>query len=265
MSFLELTAHMDKHLVVNKLFILPAGYGMVKAFFFNTDLGFENPQMIYSPLNIYLLDTSDGPILIDTGLDEVFLNNPNYYDGTPMEGLLYLYLKEEERIPNLLKMAGYKPEDIKLVISTHFHCDHSGGHQYFRETPVLVQKDELTIIDDDTYSPADCRIKNLHYQVIDGDYQLCDNIRLIHTPGHSPGHQSVLINTVNSGYVLLCIDAALTEGIFRNNLPYAAAVPEQAAASLKKIQAIADGYHALPIFGHDEHQVKTLKTYPEFY
>ena len=83
---------MNKQLVVNKLYILPAGHGMLRAFFFNTDLGADNPQMIHSPLCIYLLDTSDGLILIDTGFAEVCLNNPNYYDGSPLEGLLYPYI-----------------------------------------------------------------------------------------------------------------------------------------------------------------------------
>lgn len=256
---------MDKQLIVNKLYLLPAGHGIVKEYFINTDLGFESPSMVHSPLFIYLLDTTDGLILIDTGLDEVFLNNPNYYDGTPMEGLLYLYMKEEHRIPNLLKSAGYKPEDIKMVISTHLHCDHSGGHKYFRETPVLIQKNELTKLDDGTYSPPECRIKDLNYQIIDGDYDLCDNIRLVSTPGHSPGHQSVLVNTADSGYVLLCIDVALTEGIFKHNIPYFAVDPETAAASLSKAQAIAEQYNAVVLYGHDAKQAETVKVYPKFY
>jgi len=258
---------LSKDLVVNKLYIIPAGHGILKAFFFNTDLGADNPQMIHSPLCIYLLDTSEGPILIDTGFAEVFLNNPDYYKGTPLDGLLYMYMNEEHRILNLLKRVGYQLEDIKLVVATHFHSDHSGGNPYFLEsqTPVLVQQNELSILDDENYSPPACRIKGMNYQVIDGDYQLCDNIRLISTPGHSPGHQSVLINTASSGYVLLCIDAALTEANFRNNVPYAAPDPELAATSLNKIQAIAAEYKAFPIFGHDEKQAKALKVYPKFY
>ena len=258
---------MDKRLVVNKLYILPAGHGVLREFFFNTNLGADNEQMVHSPLSIYLLDTSDGLILVDSGFAEGFLDNPNYYNGTPMEGLLYLYMKEEHRIPALLRSVGYKPEDVKLVISTHFHSDHSGGHKYFLETqtPVIVQKNELTILDDETYSPAECRLKDLNYQVIDGDYQLCDNIQLIYTPRHSPGHQSLLINTKNSGYILLCVDAALTEGIFKQNVPYFAADPEQAALSLNRLKAIAAEYNPLVIFGHDEQQAKALKVYPEFY
>ncbi|WP_183563458.1 N-acyl homoserine lactonase family protein [Mucilaginibacter sp. SP1R1] len=256
---------MNKQLIVNKLYLLPAGHGMVREYFINTDLGADNPSMVHSPLFIYLLDTTDGLILIDTGLDEVFLNNPNYYDGTPMEGLLYLYMNEEHRIPHLLKSAGYRPEDVKLVISTHFHCDHSGGHKYFKHTPVLVQKNELPMLDNEDYSPAECRIKDLNYQVIDGDYQLCDNIRLIYTPGHSPGHQSILINTADTGYILLCIDVALTEGIFKHQVPYFAVDPETAAVSLSKVQAIAEQYKATVFYGHDARQAETVKVYPEFY
>jgi N-acyl homoserine lactone hydrolase len=250
---------------VNKLFVLPAGYGIVKEYFVNTGLGAGSDKMAYFPLCIYLLETSEGPILIDTGYAEALIDNPNYYDGKSLEGILYPYVKEEHRIPALLKTVGYRPEDISLVISTHFHCDHSGGHKYFPSTPILVQKNELTILDDENYSPAECRLKDLNYRVIDGDHQLSDDILLLSTPGHSPGHQSLLVNTTNSGPVLLCIDAALTESIFTKDTPYIAADPEKAGASLHKLKDVAREYKPLVFYGHDEQQAKNWKTGPEFY
>src|SRR5882724_6125446 len=224
---------------VKKLFVLPAGYGMVREYFVNIDLGAGSDKMVYFPLCIYLLETGNGLILIDTGFPEAFIGRPDYYNGKSLEGLMYPYMKEEHRIPALLSTVGYRPEDISLVISTHFHSDHSGGHKYFPSTPILVQKNELTVLDNEDYSPSECRLKDMNYQVIDGDYQLNNSISLIYTPGHSPGHQSLLIGTERSGYVLLCIDAALTEGIFKRNTPYFAAEPDNATASLNKLKAIA--------------------------
>jgi len=90
-----------------------------------------------------------------------------------------------------------RPEDIDIVILTHLHADHVEQAHKFTRARFYVQKDELEA----TRHPAMATeyvtslFAGLDFEVLDGDTRITDGIRVIFTPGHTPGTQSVAVET----------------------------------------------------------------------
>ena len=98
-----------------------------------------------------------------------------------------------------------KPSDIKFVAVSHTHPDHVGNVTLFPQSTLLVQKAEY-----DWPSPLGPRFKPEHPATkLDGDHDVFGDgsIVIIATPGHTPGHQSLLVKLRMTGAVLLSGDA----------------------------------------------------------
>jgi N-acyl homoserine lactone hydrolase len=142
------------------------------------------------PVYVHTIEHPDGLVLVDTGmidsrpdLDETFAPVPRP-------------LSEE--------LAGR----VALVINTHLHFDHCGGNRRFAGTPIHVQARELA----DGISGADyvnewVDFPGATYVEHDGEAEVLPGIRLLPTPGHTEGHQSVLVDTPD-GLVVLGGDVA---------------------------------------------------------
>lgn len=218
------------------------------------------------PVWSFLLETTDGPILIDTGMPEAFINNPDYYKGTKREGRVVPNMSEGDSIVNVLKRVGYRPDEIQMVISSHLHLDHAGGNGHFRNRPILIQRAEYdAAIGDNEYSPSECRIPDLNYQIIEGDYDLIPGVQVLFTPGHSPGHQSVLVTTERSGPVLLTIDVAYVRENFENGVPFLTYDQELATQSIQRMRQLVEEVRPSALFfGHDREQADHWRRFPDF-
>jgi len=113
-----------------------------------------------------------------------------------------------------LKKVGLKPENVDMVIQTHLQWDHVGNTQKFHNAKVVVQKDELEF----AFSPnpilaptyAVNLLKGLNYEVVDGYHEIEPGIDLIPSPGHTPGCQSVSVNTEKGRAIIAgfcCVNA----------------------------------------------------------
>jgi len=98
-----------------------------------------------------------------------------------------------------LAKLGLKPEDIEIVILTHLHYDHIALGHLYPTAKFIVQKRELDYARNP--HPIDARLyrrnvfENLNLEVIDGQKEIIPGVSVFLTPGHSPGGQSVEINT----------------------------------------------------------------------
>jgi N-acyl homoserine lactone hydrolase len=250
-------------MAVDKLYLLPVGRCLVDQSALNTTR--PTGKLVDLPIWAYLVETSDGPILIDTGMPDSCLHDPDhYFDGTEDEGLIVPKMSEQDRILAVLARCGYQPSDLLCVVSSHWHFDHAGGNRHFPDTPILVQRAEYDVAMHGEGYPDDCRIPGLNYQIIEGDCEVVPGFQLLFTPGHSPGHQSMLITTRQSGPVLLTVDAAYTRENFENGVPFAGVDPDRASQSLDRLRTLVHDCSPKLFFGHDPLQEREWPTFPAY-
>jgi N-acyl homoserine lactone hydrolase len=167
---------------------------------------------------------------------------------------------------------GLHPDDIDVLICTHFDIDHVGYHDAFAKAELVVQREHYALARSGHPRFAAARAHwdhpALHYRLLDEDTELLPGLTLLETSGHTTGHQSVLLRLPRTGPVLLTIDAVMMQFIFT---PDRQAWPadenkEQLRASTHKLLDLVEREHvALVIFGHDGQQWQTLKKAPEYY
>lgn len=155
---------------------------------------------------IWVVAATDGQhkVLIDTGIDDlasvVAGPEPNCCQ------------KPEEQTLTALKNAmGWEPEDVDLVINTHLHFDHCGCNKYFPNAKICVQRREWEFAHHPIsstsflyYRPFFDRtaVSYFQWKFVEGETELYPGMIVIPTPGHTAGHQSVLINTEEG---VLCV------------------------------------------------------------
>ncbi|MBL8128439.1 MAG: MBL fold metallo-hydrolase, partial [Chloroflexia bacterium] len=157
-------------------------------------------------------------------------------------------------------------EDIDLLISTHFDFDHCGRHDAFAGSGItsLVQREHLeTARDDPRLDAALWDISGIVYQAVDGDLELEPGLRLLTTPGHVLGHQSVYVETAD-GPVILAIDAiAVAEQMTMPRFPGTTPDADAALRSRDRLLQLAEETGAYIIRGHDDAQWNTLPHSPQ--
>jgi N-acyl homoserine lactone hydrolase len=211
------------------------------------------------PIVCYLVQTDNGKnILIDSGLPAIIPEEQREFVNGHM-------------VVEQLATIGLHPDDIDLVISTHYDFDHSGNHGAFTKAKYVVQRSHHE------HAPGNARFAGTRpqwdqpmerIQLVDGDTELLPGLELIETSGHVPGHQSVLVRLPKTGAVLLTVDAVAFRDGFIRDLADDGGNPDAEAirASTNKLLDLVERERVgLVIFGHDQEQWKGLKKLPEYY
>ena len=153
--------------------------------------------------NCYLIKHSQGWLLWDTGLADAIAAMPN---GQAPSDPRMTHWRRPKTLASQLEQIGVKPSDIKYVAVSHTHPDHIGNVEMFPQTMLLVQKTEY-----EWPNPLGVgRFKPEHpVTKLEGDHDVFGdgNVVVIATPGHTPGHQSLLVKLPKTGAVLLSGDA----------------------------------------------------------
>src|SRR3984893_12366075 len=97
-------------------------------------------------------------------------------------------------VADALAELDMSPADIGLVIHTHLHFDHCGQNAVFKHAPFYVQGAELERARrDDNLTSEWFDFAGATFELVDGDAELAAGVRLVATPGHTVGHQSVVV------------------------------------------------------------------------
>jgi len=153
-----------------------------------------------------------------------------------------------------MRMAeiGLAPEDVDLVINSHCHYDHTEANYLFRGRPLLVHEDELAY-SDRLYWPefTEAFMGIMDVQAFRGSRKVSDHVRIIETPGHTPGSITTLVDT-EEGLVAIVGDAIIVKEDLLELRPPSVVTKnteaEAAVDSLKRIRAL-EPVTVIP--GHD--------------
>lgn len=220
-------------------------------FLFGTGFG----EKIDIVVIMWYLENSKNKILVDTGCPE-----PNWcakYHYPAKRSF------EEDPVHALAKI-GVDPDDIDIVILTHLHWDHCYNNNLFKNATFFVQREELK------YAICPLPVHALAYEsitagmvppyittkfeVLNGDVQIIDGVSVIFAPGHTPGMQGVLVNTVSGNYFIAGDNIPLYENWNDNksdkHIPISNFVNlEDYYSTASRIERIVEGDFILP--GHD--------------
>ena len=181
-----------------------------KSFFtYMTDVGEAIDLAVVS----FLVQGGGHTILVDTGGPPPSATAPWHqpYDQTP-----------EQRLVTQLARHGLDPSDVDIVIFTHLHWDHCYNVEFFRRAHFFVRRRELEFaknpcpIYERMYDVPSTGVSppylNLDFHFTTDDQEIVPGLRVVPTPGHSPGHQSVAVETAEG----LCVIAGDLVPLYEN-------------------------------------------------
>jgi N-acyl homoserine lactone hydrolase len=148
------------------------------------------------PVFAYLVLHPDGPILIDTGV------------GVGSALIDDLYTPEHHDLVEALGVHGVGVDDVRTVITSHLHFDHCGQNDKFAGSTILVQQAEASAARAPLYTVPEWAFPSgIDLTLIEGDHDVASGVRIIATPGHTPGHQSVLVDSEDGARTIVCCQA----------------------------------------------------------
>ncbi len=232
----------------------------------------SDPRFIHSvPITTYLMDTDNGWVLFDAGLDEANLRDPARlkshfldpgWDPPPV-------VRADHEMGPQLSQIGIGWEDISTVVVSHLHADHSGHLKRLIHARIVIHRREY----DHAFSGKANRAwfvddydVGLNWDIIDSDVTLMPGVEILETFGHTPGHISMAITLPETGPVVLAADVGDMMENFRDEaLPGETSSDEEALASIRRINGLVADRKALLMLTHDPDLLLGLKLAPDFY
>jgi len=176
--------------------IIPLRVGRIKLYKAELTYNVDFSVRLQAPVFVYALRNNDlTHVLVDAGFQ------PKHPNSDAQGGLT--------RFKRAIKMARIDQDQIDTVILTHLHNDHCSFLNLFKKATVFFQAAELS----HSYDPLptqrsfynDTTLKLLEkadVQVLKGNKRVENGLRIIHTPGHTPGSQTVLADTAEGTYAI---------------------------------------------------------------
>ncbi len=165
------------------------------------------------PIHAWVIEHPDGVIVVDAG-ETARTGDPNYFACDSLTKFFYtrnlrFVVRPEDEIGPQLRKLGIEPQDVRKLVLTHLHSDHMGGLPWFPKAEIIVPREDYPTSQGtlpcrypewfnprfpDFVKAEDKALKSIADLTPDGD------VIIVPTPGHSNGHQSVLLQEEDRVY-----------------------------------------------------------------
>lgn len=226
-----------------------------------------NPEeRMVEPVPGVLLLCDGGWLLLDTGFNPALIRDPalrRRFHGDPL--FRPILPGPGDPLEDALAKAGVELGDVRLVAVSHLHHDHAGGVRHFAgRVPVHLQRTELDYglsrhpePEEHGMYRIDFDDPSIDWRLADGDVSIAPGVTAVLTAGHTPGHQSFVVDldeSVGGGGLVFAFDAADLSANIDRELAVGgrvAATAEQTIEVIRRLKSLsaAKGYQLLP--GHD--------------
>lgn len=232
---------------------------------FDPDVGTK----VYNPYFVYVVRHPAGTLLFDSGAHPELGTNPESRLGAAAADF-QVRLAPEDHIERQLGALGLRAQDIDLVVQSHLHFDHAGGLEWVKHAPVLVQREELSFAMDPPvyqaaiYVHADYDL-GLNWHQLEGDYDVFGDgrVMIVSTPGHTRGHQSLLVHLEGQTVFLLADAAYLLEKMRSRSLPAVIWSPDAMISTWDRIEEIERSENAVLMTTHELDYTTSVRLAPE--
>ena len=181
-----------------------AMFGIVPKVLWERKIPADQRNRIRLAMRCLLLEHPDGLVLIDTGL-----GNKEEAKFLDIFGVDNAGVDRRTRLEDGIRAAGHAPADVRWVINSHLHFDHAGGNTWkdhmgevtrtFPRATYVVQRREYEFArranERTRASYLETNLQGIEFTLLDGVQEVVPGIRAVPTPGHTPGHQSIFIES----------------------------------------------------------------------
>lgn len=196
----------------------------------------QHPRSGVGPVFAFAVRAAEGVVLVDTGI------------GPPHALIDRVYAPQRVPLDDALAGIGVALQDIVAIVNTHLHFDHCGGNERFPNVPAYVQSDEYTAALEPGYTVAGwIAFEGARFQMVSGEADIASGVRVYSTPGHTPGHQSVLVES-DEGAIVIAGQVVETAAEFRDAIER----PDLHAGSAENVRKLLDLAPRRVYFSHDE-------------
>lgn len=220
------------------------------------------------PIPAYVIVHPKGTALFDTGMHPDCQRDPYARTGERIRRFFGFDYSPGEEISARLEAIGRDPAKIDLIVNSHLHFDHVGGNVLIPNATVVAQRREWEAgmnperAPGHGFNPRDFDLGH-KLRLVEGEHDLFGDgsVLCLPTPGHTPGHQSLLVRLA-AGDVLLAADACyFCQTLRERRLPKNVHDRAEMLASLDKL-AQFEARGARLFFGHDDSFWRTVPQAP---
>jgi N-acyl homoserine lactone hydrolase len=248
-----------------RLYTLDCGTLEFKDLRLFSDTGEYDGQSATIAVPCFLIRHPKGTLVWDTGLDPKFVQRSDN-GARGIRGTMDVSVEKQ------LQQLSLKPTDITFLAFSHMHLDHTGNANLFTAATWILNRTEMQWagqptgggpVEQETFSGY----KHAKTQLIDGDYDVFGDgtVRILKAPGHTPGHQVLLLTLPKSGKVLLAGDLYHFRRDREQKLvPLFNTDRAETLASFDRIERIVANTKARLVIQHDPQDFKALPKFPAY-
>lgn len=251
-----------------RLYAMDCGTIKVKDAAMFSDTGDYDGKSLDVVVSCYLIQHPKGTLLWDAGLSDQLAGKP---EGVDAPGGNFHLRVAKPLLPQLAQV-GVTPENLSYIAFSHLHFDHTGNANAFGKSTWLMNKAELAAA---TSEPPSAGIdptqisahKTAKVETYSGDHDVFGDgrVRIVSAPGHTPGHQVLMLDLAKAGPVILSGDLYHThENRKQRNVPIFNTSRADTLASFDRVEKLVKNRKARFVVQHVKADFDALPKFPAY-